>query len=828
LNYNSLREAAHEYHGLGLNVVLLKGKTPLHEWSRWEAERQSRGDFDNLPWDKAGGFALIGGSRLDNGLYFAAIDYDVKNVSGEAKAKGGEIIKRLPKTHMEETPSGGLHLLYLSRIKPRTVNDYHRSHALELIGEGKLCIMAPSKGYRVVEDRPPRVVEDVEGLFYDALGVDDDRCREPDRRLHLDVDVEVGPGLQRYLETLLEEIKSHLDIVGESGKWIYARCPFHRPDRHPSFAINKDKLYAIDYHDHAIYNMKELAVKLGILEGRDGGAADKEPSIDELIERSLKILNNSGLHPFLDYKTDIGLTMGAPLYSDSPKHKSKYLIFIRKEPKIVQNDPIEKKSGFSADELTIRTMKWPSISTETRRQIFDSFLEFRNKGRIDFPSKNEIFQKIVAAIERYWYHSDPRLYMVLACYIFATYLYPIFNYFPILNPQGERETGKTTLLAIIQKSCWNPTGRETALREAGLFRTIQDSRPTYIIDITRLDPGNKNYIDIIDVCEAGTEKGGVVKRVDKNTGGPLTFEVYGPKVIATREELPFTAKCIRIITERAPDMRYAMVRHRLEEDPIWGEVVKACIRGAINYWEDVLNAYRMLEPTPRLHGRNFNYWAPILAVCKACMPEWYKELIDYAEEYASTQTVEDAISEVENALLRILLDEKGETYTATLRELTDKVKEEIPWVRSWHIVRSALENLHVVKEKYQARSGLTYRINLKAVHEKAEKRFTDLKTEDEAEEAPTPELKGPTLKLKPLDSPSLGETPTIGESTLGGSTSASNLKLTVARGQATLDRYTMRADGPMEDGRRGGRGRGGSGMDTISSPRGVIRLDAQA
>jgi hypothetical protein len=221
------------------------------------------------------------------------------------------------------------------------------------------------------------------------------------------------------------------------------------------------------------------------------------------------------------------------------------------------------------------------------------------------------------------------------------------------------------------------------------------------------------------------------------------------------------------------------------------------------------------------------------------MPEWYKELIDYAEEYASTQTVEDAISEVENALLRILLDEKGETYTATLRELTDKVKVEIPWVRSWHIVRSALENLHVVKEKYQARSGLTYRINLKAVHEKAEKRFTDLKTEDEAEEAPTPEQEGSTLKLKPLDSPTLGETPTlksstleepptIGESTLGGSTSASNLKLTVARGQATLDRYTMRADGPMEDGRRGGRGRGGSGMDTISSPRGVIRLDAQA
>ena len=81
----SLKEAAYNYWLQGLNVVLLREKKPLHEWRRWQTERQSEGDFEALPWSEADGFALICGSRLSNGLYFAAVDFDVKNVSEEAR-----------------------------------------------------------------------------------------------------------------------------------------------------------------------------------------------------------------------------------------------------------------------------------------------------------------------------------------------------------------------------------------------------------------------------------------------------------------------------------------------------------------------------------------------------------------------------------------------------------------------------------------------------------------------------------------------------------------------------------------------------------------------
>jgi hypothetical protein len=145
-----IKDSARKYYDLGLNVVPVKGKTPLLEWKPLQTNRQTSRDFENLPWSKADGFALIGGSQRSDGLYICAIDLDVKNVPTEAFKKGQMIANELPRTQTERTPSGGLHLIYLSREKPRTISVFHQLAALELLGENKLIIMAPSRGYENV------------------------------------------------------------------------------------------------------------------------------------------------------------------------------------------------------------------------------------------------------------------------------------------------------------------------------------------------------------------------------------------------------------------------------------------------------------------------------------------------------------------------------------------------------------------------------------------------------------------------------------------------------------------------------------------------------
>jgi len=129
---------------------------------------------------------------------------------------------------------------------------------------------------------------------------------------------------------------------------------------------------------------------------------------------------------------------------------------------------------------------------------------------------------------------------------------------------------------------------------------------------------------------------------------PQEFEVYSPKAIATRYELPFTVKCLRILTERAPK-EYSQKRAQLPFDPQFKEIINLLVRATVKYWREIVQAYKSIQQTDKLTGRAFNYWAPILAVCKVFNPEGYNELLGLAEEYATSQKASDKLSEVEAA-----------------------------------------------------------------------------------------------------------------------------------------------------------------------------------
>ncbi|MEM4713506.1 MAG: bifunctional DNA primase/polymerase [Candidatus Bathyarchaeia archaeon] len=162
-------EAARGYWALGLPVVPLKGKQPLVGWAKWQSQLQTNEEFESLPWAEADGFAIICGSKAQSGLFFGAIDFDVKNLGSEAIEKGREALKHLPITQIEETPSKGQHWIYWSHTKPKSISAYHNICGLELLGEGKLCIMSPSEGYRKLNDNTPTEVQDLEAVFYEAL-----------------------------------------------------------------------------------------------------------------------------------------------------------------------------------------------------------------------------------------------------------------------------------------------------------------------------------------------------------------------------------------------------------------------------------------------------------------------------------------------------------------------------------------------------------------------------------------------------------------------------------------------------------------------------------
>jgi len=176
---NSLKAAAKDYFRQGCRIVPFSltwsetegewKKKPLIEWKQLEETRQTQAEFEVLPWAEADGFAILCGTKLTNGLHIGAVDFDVKNVSEEAREKSRRILKNLLVTHVEETPSGGQHWIYHCHAKPRTISTYHNEYGFEILGEGKLCLMAPSRGYRRLNDNIPSVIQDLEGAVFEAM-----------------------------------------------------------------------------------------------------------------------------------------------------------------------------------------------------------------------------------------------------------------------------------------------------------------------------------------------------------------------------------------------------------------------------------------------------------------------------------------------------------------------------------------------------------------------------------------------------------------------------------------------------------------------------------
>jgi putative DNA primase/helicase len=179
-----LFSAAQAYNALGLPVVpfILEwndkkqqyDKDNIGSWKKWEIEPQTAEDFKNLTWTKNGkeanAFGVILGNKAKNGLYLTVIDYDVKgNVTEEAIKKGKEIISELPTTRIEETANKGYHILYWSRQKVETDAKFHDNAGVELLADKKLCLMAPSLGYKNVGSDIITEIENTAQVFYKKL-----------------------------------------------------------------------------------------------------------------------------------------------------------------------------------------------------------------------------------------------------------------------------------------------------------------------------------------------------------------------------------------------------------------------------------------------------------------------------------------------------------------------------------------------------------------------------------------------------------------------------------------------------------------------------------
>ncbi len=530
----SLVYDAKKYHKMGLPVVPVKiawnknknqwDKKPLTEWKRWQTEKQTDIEFDSLDWSNANGLGVILGWKTERG-YLCVVDYDVKGKATD-EVKGYECqIRNIFATSVERTANNGLHFLYFSEQPVKNDNRHHDTCGLELFGE-RLVVMAPSLGYQAVGDSAIQRVPDVTSLFNDAVKT---------------LGVEVKEKAPEVTEVKKSAKQSKRIKKGKIRPCVEALLKNN--------ALDHDKrcIVAFEYLN-AGYQLKDV---LRLFQNQtDFDYATTEQQLTHAIA--------TGYLPYSEQKLkELSVCLGpsCPLYGKQQVQT----------PSVVLEDGRIAEQGYDGKAVYYIVYN-PATKAITREGFIETddktYMPISNddvaRGLVKFPSEAteyvsnaELDKEIKAYLNRWHEQLDPVQRQLDVYYIKETYVKDLMPQIAYRRNLATFGSGKSAFLEVLGSICYRPINLAGSSTEAAIRRKFDLWQGTALID--EADFKNSSLFDvIIKILNIGYDrKTGFYQCCDENDiSKVLNFNVYGPKVIGTRErysDVALESRCLTFI-----------------------------------------------------------------------------------------------------------------------------------------------------------------------------------------------------------------------------------------------------------------------------------------
>ncbi len=170
----------------------------------------------------------------------------------------------------------------------------------------------------------------------------------------------------------------------------------------------------------------------------------------------------------------------------------------------------------------------------------------------EYGEESDLIASIQSFIHRYCDLGE-RFEIVAIYYVLLSWVYDRFRELPYLRMQGDYGTGKTRFLQVVGSLCYKPLFASGASTISPIFHTLNTFRGTLVMDEADFRFSDEKA-DIIKILNNGNMKGFPLLRSKVSRAGtynPKAFNVFGPKVLATRGAYQDPALESRIITLRA-------------------------------------------------------------------------------------------------------------------------------------------------------------------------------------------------------------------------------------------------------------------------------------
>ena len=183
----------------------------------------------------------------------------------------------------------------------------------------------------------------------------------------------------------------------------------------------------------------------------------------------------------------------------------------------------------------------------------------------DIPLTRDLIFLVRDTIKRFVFLKEEKVYLLIAVWVVATFLYESFWYFPYLwiNSPGKR-SGKTRLLEVLGQLVNEPSGIKINPSVAVLYNRTNRGCTLLLDEMEKLSKSDHEvYGAMMAVLNGGFQRGATVDRMMKGPDGTMaevSYNIYGPKILAgiraitdTVTDRSFIIRMIRKVPNSPPE-----------------------------------------------------------------------------------------------------------------------------------------------------------------------------------------------------------------------------------------------------------------------------------
>ncbi len=278
-----------------------------------------------------------------------------------------------------------------------------------------------------------------------------------------------------------------------------------------------------------------------------------------------------------------------------------------------------------------------------RRWELESLREYLD-GKAKKVDPKKAFAAVRGMYEKFLYFRNETWYDIHALWDMGTYVFMLFNVYPLMELRGLSGTAKTKIMKVSRRITMNPTDLLVNPSEATLFRETHEKRPTKYIDeaekIFIFNPKTRQVEPDLraELINSSYSKGSVVPRQEKvgERWTTVAFHTYSPTAIGSIRGLYGATedRAITHIMTKAPDndTRGQMEIEEHEEDPSWQNLRNTLHILALQRWKEIEKGYRDFDEETGLKRRDLQLWKPLFVLAKIIDPAVYERVRSFARE----------------------------------------------------------------------------------------------------------------------------------------------------------------------------------------------------